>query len=82
MIIPSRACSRSSRRLRWQPICLAPVAPGGARVREPLRGHPARDDAVNQPPDLAMQACVQLKTLAQSHFLGESNHQMAVVPVG
>jgi len=47
-----------------------------------LFGHPARDDAVNYPPDLTVQAGVQLKPLAQPHLLGQCNHQMPVVSFG
>jgi hypothetical protein len=37
-----------------------------------LLGHPARDYAVNYPPDLTVQAGVQLKPPAQPHLLGQA----------
>lgn len=47
-----------------------------------LTGHPASDDAVDRTSDLAMQAGVQLESLAQAHLFGQRHHQVAVITFG
>jgi len=48
-------------------------------VASDLGGGPPGNNSVNEPPDLAMESRVELKAFAQSHLLGERDHQMAVI---